>query len=218
MIEDYIKALRRDGIAEIDLGVFPNQDLLGIASYFGVVVPGARGEKIQLLPARDRGTGPIGSFSYKMGYSAFPWHTDTAYWDLPARYLLLTSSAASSCATLYQSFDVVRAAIPDFDYLISRAVFLLDVPGQKRYLSPCFRNNVGTSAIRLDFHIFKPMNDEAARALEEIRTFLSINYKRFLWTGSNVLVIDNWRFIHAREDASEDKTRVLKRIYINELD
>ena len=218
MIEDYYNTLRRDGVVELDLGDSPNQDLVEIASIFGEVVPGARGEMIQLLPARDKGNGPIGSFSYKMGYGAFPWHTDTAYWDVPARYLLLTSSSASSCATLYQSFDAIREAIPDFDYLISRAVFLLDIPGRKRYLSPCFKNNFGTFGIRLDFHIYDPMNDEAARVLDEVGAFLSRNYKRFLWTGNNALVIDNWRYIHAREDASEDKTRVLKRLYINELD
>lgn len=218
MIEEYIKTLRKNGIVELDLEAFPGQSILDIASNFGVVMPGARGELIQLIPARDKGDGPVGSFSYVVGYDAFPWHTDTAYWNIPARYLFLTSSAASSCATLYQSFDVIKAAIPGFDYLMSRAVFLLDVPGRRRYLSPGLEVVRGVSGYRLDFHIYRPMNNEADRILNEVGAFLSDNYNRFLWTGNNAVVIDNWRYIHAREAAYEDKTRVLKRIYINELD
>jgi len=218
MIEDYKKELREKGIVELDLDAFKCSNLLEIASCFGTVIPGARGERIQLLPARDKGEGPIGSFSYKVGYDAFPWHTDTAYWDKPTRYLFLTSSDASPCATLYQSFDVIRETIPDFDYLMSRAVFLLDVPGQKRYLSPCFISDTGVHGLRLDFHIYRPVNEEAIRVLEMVSPFLLHNYNRYLWTGHDAVIIDNWRFIHAREDAHEDKTRVLKRIYINELD
>lgn len=218
MIEECRKVLLEKGIVELDLAAFPKRDLLEIASCFGTVVPGARGELIQLLPARDKGNGSVGSFSYVKGYDAFPWHTDTAYWDMPARYLFLTSSDASPCATLYQSFDVVGEAIPNFDYLMSRAVFLLDIPGQKRYLSPRFEGIGCTHGFRLDFHIYRPMNEEAGRVLDEVGAFLSVNYQRFLWTGSNAVVIDNWRFIHAREAAYEDRTRLLKRIYINELD
>lgn len=120
MIEDYKNELREKGIVELYLDAFTCSSLLEIASCFGKVIPGARGEWIQLLPARDKGDGPIGSFSYKVGYDAFPWHTDTAYWNKPAHYLFLTSSDASPCATLYQSFDVIKEAIPDFDYLTSR--------------------------------------------------------------------------------------------------
>lgn len=218
MIEEYIKTLRKNGIVELDLDAFPDQSILDIASSFGVVMPGARGEMIQLIPARDKGDGPVGSFSYVVGYDAFPWHTDTAYWNIPARYLFLTSPAASSCATLYQGFDVVKTAVPGFDYLMSRAVFLLDVPGQKRYLSPRFEGGGGVTGFRLDFHIYRPMNEEAERVLNQVGAFLSDNFNRFLWTGNNAVIIDNWRFIHAREAAYEDKTRVLKRIYINELD
>jgi len=55
--------LRQNGIMELDLDSFPDQDILDIASSFGEVMPGARGELIQLIPARDKGDGPVGSFS-----------------------------------------------------------------------------------------------------------------------------------------------------------
>lgn len=216
-MEEYKKILAEKGLVAIDLRSFPDQNLLDIASLFGRIVPGARGEIIQLLPARDKGYGPIGSFSYTAGYDAFPWHTDTAYWPRPARYLMLTSDKPSPCATLYQDFYIIKAAIPNFDYLMSRAVFMLNVPGQKRYVSPFFLGENGERGYRLDFHIYRPMNEEAHHIMEKINVVLSSHYNRMVWTGANAVIIDNWRYIHAREDVNRDKTRILKRIYINEL-
>ena len=216
-MEGIKEELLQKGLVEIDCKSFLNDDLLSVATRFGRVVPGARNELVQPLPARDKGNGPEGSFSYTVGYGAFPWHTDTAYWDIPAHYLLLASEGKSSCATLYQDLDVIRQAIPDFDYLLSRAVFLLNVKGKKRYLSPLFEVG-GQKGFRMDFHIYQPSNKEAEFLTELVGKVLKEEFKRFEWTGHNAVVIDNWRMIHAREDAQEDKTRLLKRIYINELD
>ena len=179
-------------------------------------MPGARGEMVQPLPAREKGNGPQGSFSYVVGYEQFPWHTDTAYWDVPARFLLLASEEASSCATTYQSFGEIKNSIADFDYLMARAVYLMDVPGEKLYISPRF-DILGKCGYRLDFHIYRPVNEEAETLMRLVEKILEKNYLRHLWTGKNVVVMDNWRMIHGREAASEDKNRLLKRIYINEL-
>ncbi|MGN1220224.1 MAG: hypothetical protein ACI4TU_04720 [Candidatus Cryptobacteroides sp.] len=217
-MNNYKEILKEKGIIELDLKLFPDMDLIEIASIFGKVVPGARDEIVQSLPARDKGEGPIGSFSYAVGYGSFPWHTDTAYWDIPARYLLLTSQAASSCATLVQSFASIRDGVCDFDYLISRSVFFLDVPGRKRYISPVVVGDNGEKGLRLDFHIYRPVNKESYILQERVGVFLKENFERKIWTGENVIIFDNWKYIHSRENAYNDKTRVLKRIYINELD
>ena len=200
--------LIKQGLAVIDASFDSDEGFLDFAKRLGHVVPGARGEMVQNLPARQKGEGPIGSFSYTVGYESFPWHTDTAYWDRPARYLLLYSPVASPCATTYQSFEAIKTAIPDFDYLMERAVFLLDVPGKRHYLSP----SIDGKGYRLDFHIYRPVNDEAF-----VSEYLLKNHLRHVWSGKEVVIMDNWRFIHAREDAQKDKSRLLKRIYINEL-
>lgn len=205
--------LIRQGLAVIDAAFDSDQGLLDFAKSFGHIIPGARGEMVQNLPARRKGEGPVGSFSYTVGYGSFPWHTDTAYWDRPARYLLLYSPTASSCATTYQSFETIKTAIPDFEYLMDRAVFLLDDPGKRHYLSP----RIDGKGYRLDFHIYRPVNDEAVLLRNLISEFLSKNYMRHVWTGKEVIVMDNWRYIHAREDAHNDPSRLLKRIYIDEL-
>ncbi len=130
---------------------------------------------------------------------------------------MLASEEESPCATLCQNFDKLRDMVPDFDYLMNRAVFILDVPGQKRYLSPIFkcRSKIG---YRLDFHIYRPANTEAETLKTDTLGELDSHFRRHVWGGHGAVIIDNWRMIHAREDANNDKNRVLKRIYINELD
>lgn len=212
----YKEILQKNGIAEININDFSDESLLSIANVIGNVVPGDRGEIVQTLNAREIGEGPKGSFSYCVGYGEFPWHTDTAYWEVPARYLLLASEEASPCATTYQSFEEIKKHVRDFEYLKSRAVFLLDLPGRKRYLSPVFKV-AGRDGQRLDFHIYRPVNEEAEALKDRVGEMLKYKFLRHVWTGHNVVVLDNWKMIHAREDSSCDKKRSLKRIYINEL-
>ena len=93
---------------------------------------------------------------------------------------------------------------------------MLELPGRKRYLSPVFNAN-GSSGLRLDLHIYRPVNEEAAILKDLVGEILRENFLRHVWTGHNVVILDNWKMIHAREKASSDKKRTLKRIYINEL-
>ena len=61
------------------------------------------------------------------------------------------------------------------------------------------------------------MNEEAQLLSSLVQDELNKKCDRVLWTGENVAVIDNWHVIHSRESAHQDKSRILKRLYINEL-
>lgn len=187
-----------------------------LASMFGDLVPGDKGDIIQTLKAQEKGSGSYGSFSYKVGFDSFPWHTDTAYWEEPVRYLMLTSDKPSPCATTIRTFASIESVIDDFAYLVDRAVFMLDIPGKRRFLSPVLRKGA-VKGYRLDFHIYRPINEEAKLLSTAVKDELSKEYEKVVWTGNNVAVIDNWSVIHSRENAYNDKNRVLNRLYINEL-
>ncbi|MBR5352378.1 MAG: TauD/TfdA family dioxygenase [Bacteroidales bacterium] len=192
------------------------QNLLDIASLFGKIVPGDNGALVQQLLAQEKGNGSYGAFSYSVGFNQFPWHTDTAYWDIPIRYLMLASEKPSPCATLARTFDSLSSSIEDFLYLSERAVYQLDIPGKRRVLTPIIRQK-GMIGFKFDFHIYKPVNNEAKKLNELMLEQLKLDSHRIVWLGNNVAIIDNWRVIHAREDAHNDKKRILKRVYINEL-
>ena len=207
--------LQREGFVVFDYDK-SQIELSVLASLFGNVVPGDKGDIIQTLKAQDKGNGSYGSFSYKVGFDSFPWHTDTAYWEEPVRYLILTSDKPSPCATTVRTFASIENVIEDFAYLVDRAVFMLDIPGKRRFLSPLLRKGA-VKGYRLDFHIYRPMNEEAKRLSTAVKDELSKEFDKVVWTGNNVAVIDNWRVIHSRENSYNDKNRVLKRLYINEL-
>lgn len=214
-IDNIKKNLRREGLVVFDVDK-NDISLQELASCFGMVVLGDKGDIIQPLHAQDKGNGSYGSFTYNVGYDAFPWHTDTAYWEIPVRYLMLTSDKPSPCATIARSFESLIECIADFDYLAERAVYMLNIPGRRKLLSPVIRRRELTG-YRFDFNIYKPMNKEAVILSDMILMELSKKHERVVWNGNNVAIIDNWRFIHAREDAHQDKNRILKRLYIDEL-
>ena len=107
-------------------------DLQEVAKRFGRVIPGDKGDVVQTLLAQDKGNGSYGAFTFKVGFGKFPWHTDTAYWDIPVRYLLLSSDKSSPCATITRSFESLKSVIEDFDYLAERAIFMLNIPGRRK--------------------------------------------------------------------------------------
>ena len=209
------ESLCRNGFVVFDIDK-SHTELPVLASMFGRVLPGDNGDIVQTLKAQERGNGSYGSFTYIVGYDSFPWHTDTAYWEIPTRYLMLTSDKSSPCATTIRTFDSLEKHIPDFTYLMERAVYLLDIAGKRKYLSPLM-NKGANIGYRLDLHIYKPMNEEAQLLSSLVQDELNKKCDRVLWTGENVAVIDNWHVIHSRESAHQDKSRILKRLYINEL-
>ena len=78
--------LNQNGLVVFDINK-EEYKLEEVAGYFGHVIPGDKGDIVQTLLAQDKGKGSYGSFTFNVGYGAFPWHTDTAYWDNPVRYL-----------------------------------------------------------------------------------------------------------------------------------
>lgn len=207
------KEMRQELIAIIP-DVSQNDNLVDIVSHYGNVIPGDNGELLQQLRALPVGSGIKNTFTNVYGYGAFPWHIDTAYWDLPVRRLALYSKCASPCATLYVPFDRIFTYNPMLLDYADAAVFLLWQPNGIRCVS--FKQRINNETLyRYDAHIMRPYN-EAAKIIDKgIKESLSkIQIDRIEWNGSNMAIIDNWKGIHSREDAKNDKNRELYRIYI----
>lgn len=80
-------------------------ELLAVASKYGKIIPDNNGNIVQKVRAKQSGTGIRESFSYCFGLGKFPWHTDTAFWNIPARYIILSSQMSSMCPTNCVKFD-----------------------------------------------------------------------------------------------------------------
>ena len=171
-------------------------------------------------PVRDISPQPIGTakentLSSRYGTDAFPFHTDTAHWDCPARYLVLycVNPGEGRRPTLLQ--DSRAWQLNNFgDDLACRALW------KTGHLRPklctlAAREGNGL-AVRYDKECMRPMTGEARRLEALIGTRISGTQKiEISWEPQCLLVIDNQRMVHARgRSIKVDTNRLLKRILI----
>jgi len=65
------------------------------------------------------------SFSYHFEFGNFPLHTDTAFWHLPAKYLILYSDIRSNAATTLVNFnEITDKAENKLNQLLNDGIFL----------------------------------------------------------------------------------------------
>jgi L-asparagine oxygenase len=171
-------------------------------------------------PVRDIRPQPLqfakeNTLSSRYGTDGFPFHTDTAHWDRPARYLALycVDPGEGKRAILLQDSRVWRLDEVEKD-LACRALW------KAGHLRPrlCMlaEGAGGELTIRYDMDCMRPMTKEARelKALVEARISCSAQL-RIEWQPECLLIIDNRRMMHARGKSSQpDKRRVLKRMLI----
>jgi alpha-ketoglutarate-dependent taurine dioxygenase len=155
------------------------------------------------------------TLSSRYGTDGFPFHTDTAHWDRPARYLALycVDPGEGKRATLLQDSRVWY--LDEFEKeLACRALW------KTGHLQPrlCMLAEAAGAeiAVRYDMDCMRPMTREARelKVLVEARISCSAQL-RIEWRPECLLIIDNRRMVHARGKSSRpDKRRVLKRMLI----
>lgn len=191
--------------------------LIFLANKIGSIYPDNNGNIVQYLKPKDKGQGIKSSFSFNHGFGEFPYHTDTAFWEIPARLILMTSEMKSECDTIL--IDIKRLLdnlTSDQLTIFYNSVFTLKTPNEIKFVSVLLREK-GNSIFRYDPNIMTPFNHSAKITSEIINSFIiktePITIK---WTGENVAVLDNWRFLHKRSSCKNELNRTLKRIYINQ--
>lgn len=213
---DEIKSnLLREGWSSFEL-MQDDKALIEISAKFGTLIPDNNGQIIQYLKPKEKSEAIKDSFSYNFEYSAFPFHTDTAFWPIPIRCIVMKSENKSSCETFLFDSEQIFSDLCDRDILVlKKAVFLLKNKSVQKYTSLIVNDN-GKRGIRYDPNIMFPVNHFANLSIHIIKKCLETqSIIKFEWTGNNALLLDNWRFLHSRGDATNDKTRLLKRIYLN---
>lgn len=152
------------------------------------------------------------TLSSRYGADAFPFHTDTAHWERPARYLALycVDPGEGRRPTLIQDSRQWRLDEDETD-LACRALWKT---GHLRPRLCMFAESAeGELAIRYDMDCMRPMTREAREleALIEVRISRSAQ-TQIDWQPESLLIIDNRRMVHARGKSNgPDTSRVLKR-------
>lgn len=202
---DIISELSTRGYAEL-IDVQEAEQALRATEMLGRLLT-LNGQAVQKLVPKDKGTIYSNSFSKHHGRSAFPLHTDTAFWARPARFIVLFARAKSQTATrilpLQQTRELMVYARRNNPLFLRQTVNgpiysqpWLDDRDYSTLYDPCY---------------MQPVN-RAAKAFETAALESATYATRFTWTGTNALVIDNWQVLHGR-DSCEDNERVLYRFY-----
>jgi alpha-ketoglutarate-dependent taurine dioxygenase len=171
-------------------------------------------------PIRDirpqtRTTAPSNSLSSRFGLGSFPFHTDVAHWTTPARYLMLycLHPGRGERPTLLQdsrswseAADIMRVA--------SCEVWKSGHVRPQLCTVSTVRN--GHFAIRFDEACMTPMTSAAIHLRDQIRRNIQLSPITTVdWSAGMLLVLDNYRMLHARGMASRpDLDRVIRRVLV----
>jgi L-asparagine oxygenase len=195
-----------------------NEGIVEIAEHFGrPLVPWENGLVQILMPRTDA---EPNSYSGIFGLGHFPYHSDLAHWRTPPRYLLLRciTGYADVPTLLIDGHDLIDAVTHD---ILSRAIFKPRRPrnGSISLLRLCERVE-DVVRIRWDEVFLIPASKVGEVANLRIREWLSTHTPTALSLAEphDMLLIDNWRMLHARSPILPGReSRVIERIYLEEL-
>lgn len=208
------ESLKMEGVMELE-GVSDEQDIVDLASSLGQLRLHPNGERVYKLTPSNGEQSLDGTFSRLYGYSAFPIHTDTAFWSLPARYVIMAMKATSQCGTSFLNLATQREDFKKEIYgLAKKSVFILKNFEGARYVSAYFKCGE-KEGIRFDPNCMSPKNKEAGLFRDKIIELATRDIDVVKWTGDKALIIDNWSVLHGREAVLyEEECRTLLRIYV----
>jgi alpha-ketoglutarate-dependent taurine dioxygenase len=207
--------LRKDGYLTI-AGISSESELMSIAKLIGRPLPSPTGEFVKEMMPKSRADARLGTASAIYGTSSFPLHTDTAFWPLPSRYLVMRVYGDCRRATTVLRFeDAFRKGSADLVTRVERSIWRIGTPSASHYCSMRFRHGEQLGW-RYDELCMAPVNEAARLTQAELPQALArCEVQKIEWSGDLALILDNWQVLHGRAVAPPDeKVRILQRIYV----
>jgi hypothetical protein len=159
------------------------------------------------------------TLSSRYGIGSFPFHTDVAYWQRPARFVLLyCGNPGSGARPTYLQDAKSWKWTGDTEKAAIREVWKVGLA--RPYLCTMATRVAEDVAIRFDEACMTPMTAGAKALLDttlsSICTAATID---IWWSPKKLLIIDNHRMVHARgKPNAPDPDRVLKRVLVGGAD
>ena len=197
-------------------GVSSQADLLALGKTLGCPVPTPNGELVKEIRRIPKDKAPPGSQSSIYGAGPFPLHTDTVFWPLPVRYVLLRGYGDTRRPTTVMSFsNLVRESDAQFHAFARNSVWVVGAGSKRFYCSLHFREG-DSSGWRYDTDLMSPANDAAVRVHEVLRSLVNSEaVDPITWSGDKAVVISNWTTLHGRGPQPPDEgIRVIERLYV----
>lgn len=191
--------------------------LLDVAASLGTPTRAPGGEVERVLQPHGPAAARINTLSRRYGTGPFPFHTDTAFWPIPCRYIVMRVEGDRRRSTLLLDFpallnDAGGRALDD----ALRAVWRTPLAMGGIYCSTRFLTRQGWGW-RYDGDVMLPANESARRVAKILKKALTSPSAAITlnWEDTSSLIIDNWRLLHARAPAPiDERARLLHRIYV----
>jgi len=160
-----------------------------------------------------------GTLSASYGDAGFPFHSDFAHRPVPPRYVLLRSPYRSSRPTLVLRAAHAISRIGDSG--LRRGVWRVTKTAQPFACSVLFIAG-DEEGFRFDQDCMVPLTRTAFDCDRELRRLLNggamaDHGASVSWVPGRVVILDNWRVLHARGSRPDDETdgdRMLERIVL----
>lgn len=163
-----------------------------------------------------RGDAVAGSWRQYIADNAFPYHSDGAYHADPPRWLVLycVETDRGSAATLLA--DPLSQADAADRRLLSTEPWRIHQAGARRPARLLER--VGDrDRLRWDPMVMRPFIASGARAGARLAALTAGAPEiRHAWSAGSLLLIDNWRMLHARPPCDDRASRTLWRLLLRQ--
>jgi hypothetical protein len=197
-------------------GVATTSAMLEVAKTLGCPIPSPTGEVVKQIRVISASQARPDTLSAVHGIAEFPLHSDTAFWPLPARYVVLRVYGDVRRQTIIRPFeDILGKGDNRLRVLAETSVWVVRTPSAHFYSSMRFRldNQIGW---RYDRQCMFPANDAAEELAATLDPVTTCGYgERISWSGEEAVVLSNWKVLHGRGPAPrEEHNRILERIYV----
>ena len=204
-------SLEQTGVAVLHERI--SSDIMSIGSSLGAPVKdGNSNDTIRWISPT---TNPISrnSLSARYGFDEFPFHTESAYWTIPPRYLLLycenpgVGERPTGFFNVLITLPEVLIHLRESQYRIPRRI--------GSFLTRCVTSVKGTPCLRADSECMIP----TIESRDPVRTILTKQARDLAtwhtWKQGDLVIVDNWRVMHGRGSSSiADSDRRIARLLI----
>lgn len=151
------------------------------------------------------------SLSTKVGHGLQPWHMDLAHRIVPARYLVLGMCEHSTGNAPTELLDATSLVPMALEYEAQCEPFLVRTGAQSFYATILAKEQPFT---RFDPGCMLGATLRAKVLMQKLFESASAPTHTHHWRAGEVLVIDNWKMLHRRADATTAPNRTLYRVSV----
>jgi hypothetical protein len=198
-------------------GIDSTAKLLDLARSFGRPRESPSGELIKELRITSSDRAKKGTLSGCFGETMFPLHTDTAFWRIPAKYLVMRVRGDMRRQTIFLPFENrIGHSEAEISKWIMTSLWYRRTSGTQVCCHMKFRirNQVG---YRFDMQTMVPVNSSALSFVKYIeRICMGSEIQAINWSPGMAAVIPNWHVLHGRGSGPADESeRIMERIYVS---